>query len=140
MLDPPRVAAPTLDGMTTHTSNQTTDQTTDQSGNQLPSAVRAFTDAHAARDADAALALLTRDAVISDVGESFTGEGSLRRFVREAGAEFRYTDEVTGVRRDGAVWVLAHHLEGDFPGGSADLDYRFTLEGDLIRRVEIVLA
>ena len=126
--------------MTTHTSNQTTDQPGDQSGNQLPSAVRAFTDAHAARDADAALALLTPDAVISDVGESFTGEESLRQFIREAGAGFSYTDEVTATRRDGGVWVVGHHLEGDFPGGSADLDDRFTLDGDLIRRVDIVLA
>ena len=122
--------------MTTHTSALTTDQ----SSNQLPSTVRSFTEAHAARDADAALALLTADAVISDVGESFTGEESLRDFVSTAGAEFSYTDEVVGVRRDGEVWVLTHHLEGDFPGGSADLDYRFTLDAGLISRVEIVLA
>jgi ketosteroid isomerase-like protein len=107
---------------------------------QLPTTVRAFTEAHAARDADAALALLTPGAVISDVGESFSGEDSLRSFVSKAGAEFTYTDQITTVARDGDVWVVGHHLEGDFPGGTADLDYRFSLDGERIARIDIVLG
>ena len=107
---------------------------------QLPTTIRAFVDAHEARDADAALALLTPQAVISDVGEDYRGEQALRHFVSEAGAEFTYTDEITGVARDGDVWVVSHHLEGDFPGGTADLDYRFGLAGDLIDRLHIVVA
>lgn len=105
---------------------------------QLPTTIRAFIEAHEARDADTALALLTPGAVISDVGESFTGEDSLRRFVSEAGAEFTYTDEITTVALDGEIWVVGHHLEGDFPGGVADLDYRFALEGEKIARLDIV--
>ena len=105
---------------------------------QLPTTIRAFLEAHEARDADAALALLTPRAVISDVGESFTGEEALRRFVSEAGAEFTYTDEITKVDRDGETWVVSHHLEGDFPGGKADLDYRFELEGERIESIHIV--
>ena len=69
-----------------------------------------------------------------------TGEESLRRFVSAAGAEFTYTSEVTGVRRDGEVWVVGHHLEGDFPGGSADVDHRFVLDGERIARLDIVLG
>jgi len=107
---------------------------------QLPTTIRAFIEAHEARDADAALALLTPGAVISDVGESFTGEDSLRRFVSEAGAEFTYTDEITTVTLEGEIWVVGHHLEGDFPGGVADLDYRFSLEGEQIARLDIVVA
>lgn len=107
---------------------------------QLPATIRAYLDAQEARDADAALALLRPDAVISDVGESFSGEESLRRFVTEAGAEFTYTTQVTGVRRDGETWVVGHHLEGDFPGGTADLDYRFALAGERIERLDIVVA
>lgn len=130
------------------TTDTTTDTTTsadagteDANGTgRLPAPVRAFLAAQEARDADAALVLLTPGATISDVGESFTGEDSLRRFVSEAGAEFTYTSEVTGVARDGEVWVVRHHLEGDFPGGTADLDYRFALEGDRIDRLDIVLG
>ena len=56
----------------------------------------------------------------------------------EAGAEFSYTSAITKVDRDGEIWVVSHHLEGDFPGGKADLDYRFALEGERIERLEIV--
>ncbi|QSR24169.1 DUF4440 domain-containing protein [Nocardioides aromaticivorans] len=107
---------------------------------QLPTTIRAYLAAQEARDADAALALLTPAAVISDVGESFSGEDALRRFVTEAGAEFTFTTEITGVRRDGETWVVRHHLEGDFPGGTADLDYRFVLDGERIERLDIVVG
>lgn len=113
---------------------------TNTNTNQLPTSVRAFLMAQESRDADAALALLTPGATISDVGESFSGEDGLRHFVSEAGAEFTYTSEITKVARDGETWVVGHHLEGDFPGGKADLDYRFALKGDLIDRLDIVLG
>ncbi|SDE12043.1 nuclear transport factor 2 family protein [Nocardioides lianchengensis] len=107
---------------------------------QLPTTIRTYLDAQESRDADAALAVLSPGAVISDVGESFSGEDDLRRFVTEAGAEFTVTTEVTGVHRDGETWVVGHHLEGDFPGGTVDLDYRFELAGERIERVDIVVA
>ncbi|WP_370287885.1 nuclear transport factor 2 family protein [Nocardioides sp.] len=106
----------------------------------LPPVVHAFLQAHRAHDADTALRLLTPDAVISDVGEAHSGKESLRRFIATAGTEFAFTTEVTGVRRDGGAWVVGHHLAGDFPGGTADLDYRFLLAADLIARLDIVLA
>jgi hypothetical protein len=105
---------------------------------QLPTTIRAFLEAQEARDADAALALLAPQTVISDNGESFSGDRALRHFISEAGAEFTYTSEITHVGRDGDTWVVSHHLEGDFPGGKADLDYRFALEGDRIERLDIV--
>ena len=107
---------------------------------QLPTTIRTYLEAQEARDADAALAVLSPAAVISDVGESFSGADGLRRFVTEAGAEFTVTTEITDVRRDGETWVVSHHLEGDFPGGTADLDYRFVLDGERIARIDIVLA
>lgn len=125
--------------MDTDPSTQTTsDDTTGLE--RLPAPVRTFTAAHAARDADTALAVLGTDAVITDEGSTFSGPESLRRFVTEAGTEFTYTDEITGAWPDGGVWVVRHHLEGDFPGGTVDLDYRFTLAGDRIARVDIVVG
>lgn len=114
------------------------DTTTDTE--QPPTVIRAFQHAQEQRDPDAALALLSPGAAISDVGESFSGEDALRRFIAEAGSEFTYTDVITAVGRDGDTWVVGHHLEGDFPGGTADLDYRFVLDGELIERLDIVLG
>lgn len=107
---------------------------------QLPTTIRAFHAAHEARDPEAALPLLTEDAVVSDVGESFSGEEALRHFIAEVGTEFTYTDRVTGARLDEEVWVVSHHLEGDFPGGTVDLDHRFTLRGERIARLDIVVG
>ncbi|WP_432562554.1 hypothetical protein [Kineococcus sp. SYSU DK003] len=41
-------------------------------------------------------------------------------------------------RLDEQHWVTTHLLEGDFPGGRAELRYRFTLQDDLI--TELVIA
>lgn len=110
---------------------------------QLPPTIRAFLDAQQERDGTKALPLLAEDAVVVDVadgGEVFSGPEGLRRFVVAAGAEFTYTTDITAVARDGDVWVVGHHLEGDFPGGQADLDYRFRLDGDRITRLDVVLG
>jgi ketosteroid isomerase-like protein len=117
-----------------------TDTDTSTHTDRLPTVVRAFMAAHESRDADAALALLAPGATITDVGESFSGEAALRGFITGAGAEFTYTDEITGVAGDGDTWVVGHHLEGDFPGGTADLDYRFVLDGRRIARLDIVVG
>lgn len=105
---------------------------------QMPATIRAFVEAHLAHDAESALPLLSQDAVIVDDGTSYTGHDALHRFITEAGTEFSYTDNITDVRLDGGTWIVAHHLEGDFPGGVVDLDYRFTLSGEQIGRLEIV--
>lgn len=114
------------------------DDTTDTQ--QLPATIRAFLEAQEARDADRALALLAPRAVISDIAESFSGDQALRHFISDAGAEFTYTSKITQVGRDGEIWVVSHHLEGDFPGGKADLDYRFALEDDRVARLDIVVG
>ena len=33
--------------------------------------------------------------------------------------------------------MVTNHLEGDFPGGTVDLRYRFRLAGDRIARLDI---
>ncbi len=38
---------------------------------------------------------------------------------------------------DGGTYVARVHLEGTFPGGTVDLKYRFTVDGDRISRLEI---
>jgi hypothetical protein len=39
---------------------------------------------------------------------------------------------------DTDTWLVVNHLEGDFPGGVVDLQYRFVVRDDLI--VELVIA
>ncbi|MCL3836679.1 hypothetical protein [Aeromicrobium duanguangcaii] len=57
----------------------------------------------------------------------------MREFLTSAGSQFEYTSELIGAQRvDDTGGVAVVHLEGDFPGGVADLRYRFTMAGDQI--------
>ncbi|TQS43393.1 nuclear transport factor 2 family protein [Cryptosporangium phraense] len=106
---------------------------------QLPTIVSDFLAAHIARDADTASKLLTEDVVAVDQGETFRGRDQVHAFLRDAGSEFEYTTEQIGAHRiDDTHSVATVRLEGTFPGGVAELDYRFTLRDDLI--AEIVIA
>jgi ketosteroid isomerase-like protein len=105
----------------------------------LPAPIRAYLAAHAAREADAALRTFTLGAVVVDDGRSYRGRDEVRDFLSKAGADFTYTTRLVGAERvDDAHWVAHQRLEGDFPGGVADLHYRFTLTDDLIS--ELVIA
>jgi hypothetical protein len=67
------------------------------------------------------------------------GTDEIRGFLSRAGAEFTYTTELVGAQRvDDERWVVTNRLEGDFPGGVAELRYRFAMDGDLI--AELVIA
>lgn len=106
---------------------------------QLPATIRAYLAAHAAGETDAAARTFTPTAVVVDQDRTFRGTEQVLEFLRHAGGEFTYTTELIGAQRiDDAHWVAINRLEGDFPGGIAELRYRFTLAGDLI--AELVIA
>ena len=84
------------------------------------------------------LSTLADDVVATDQGQTFRGRDEVIAFVRDAGSEFEYTTEEIGARRvDDSHYVIGVRLEGDFPGGVAELDYRFTLRDDLITEIVI---
>ena len=106
---------------------------------QLPATIRGFLAAHTARDTDTAVRAFSAAAVVVDQGQTFRGTDEILGFLRDAGAEFTYTTELIGAQCiDEARWVATNRLEGDFPGGVAELDYRFTMHGDRI--AELVIA
>ncbi len=106
---------------------------------ELPAAVRRYLAAHAARDSATAIESFSPDAVVVDEGRTYRGTDEVLEFLRRAGAEFEYTTELMGSERLGDErWVVHNRLEGDFPGGVADLSYRFTIDGDRI--TELVIA
>lgn len=114
-------------------------QHTDLPSDALPATVRDFLAAHVVHDADTASSFLTEDAVVVDQGETVRGREQAHAFLRDAGSEFEYTTEQIGARRiDDAHAVATLRLEGTFPGGVAELDYRFALRDGLI--AELVIA
>ena len=127
--------------MSTHSTGSSTRSTgtVDVEVADLPATIHAFLAAHDARRTDTALSTLALGAVVVDEGRTHRGTEQVLEFLREAGTRFTYTSELVGAQRvDEAHWVTTHHLEGDFPGGTADLRYRFTLHDGLI--TELVIA
>jgi ketosteroid isomerase-like protein len=107
----------------------------------LPGTIKTFMTALDAREVDQVLATLTTDAVVTDEGHDYKGHDSIGTWVATEAAEYTYTTAFTGAtvleRQTGTTVDVRQHLEGNFPGGVADLHYRFTLDGTVISRVVI---
>jgi len=107
----------------------------------LPETIKTFMTALDARDGGRALATLTTDAVVTDEGHDYTGHDAIGAWIATEAIEYTYTTAFTGAtvleRQTGTTVDVGQHLEGNFPGGVADLHYRFTLDGALISRVVI---
>jgi hypothetical protein len=104
----------------------------------LPETIIRYLKAHAARDADAALACCTDDVLVNDDGRIYRARAAVTGWLTNAATEYTYTSELTAVtREDGEHFDALHHLEGDFPGGVVDLHYRFTLRAGLIAELAI---
>lgn len=86
---------------------------------------------------DRALATFTPDAVVTDDGRDHAGTDEIRDWLATAVTEYSYTAEFTGASTTATGVDVGQHLEGDFPGGVVDLNYRFTLDGAAIRRLVI---
>jgi hypothetical protein len=104
----------------------------------LPGAITRYLKAHRVHDTATAVTAFTGDATVIDDGKTYEGIGEIERWLGRAATEFTYTTELTGAQQtDATRYVATHHLEGNFPGGTVDLRYRFTLRGDLVERLVI---
>ncbi|MEW2287312.1 nuclear transport factor 2 family protein [Streptomyces sp. NPDC047841] len=116
-----------------------TDTSTTAPGtHELPGVVHRYLEAHTARDTAAAVAALTADATVTDDGHTYRGRAAVAQWLDGAASEYTYTTELLSAHRDAADhFTVTQRLRGDFPGGTVDLRFRFTLDGDLISRLTI---
>lgn len=103
----------------------------------VPDTIKTFMTAHTAPQDGRALATFTTDAVVTDEGRTHTGRDEIGTWLTASGNEYTYTSEFTGATTTDTTVDVSQHLEGNFPGGVADLHYRFTLDGALISRLVI---
>ncbi|MFF0047147.1 nuclear transport factor 2 family protein [Streptomyces sp. NBC_01620] len=104
----------------------------------LPGAITRYLKARRAHDTAVAVSAFTGDATVIDDGNTYEGVDEIKRWLSRSATEFTYTTELTGAQQtDVTRYVATHHLEGNFPGGTVDLHYRFTLRDDLIERLVI---
>ncbi len=90
------------------------------------------------RDADAVVGLFTANAVVIDEGRARRGTAEIRDWQDHAASDYKYTttvlDRVFGSDSTCAVTV---RLDGNFPGGTADLTFDFVLADGLISALTI---
>ena len=103
----------------------------------LPDTIKTLMTALDTREDDRALATFTADAVVTDEGRDYTGRDEIGAWLAASVSEYTYTSEFTGATMTDATVDVGQHLEGDFPGGVADLHFRFTLDGASISRLVI---
>jgi hypothetical protein len=104
----------------------------------LPTAVRAYLAAHDRNDVAVALSAFTAAARVYDEDHEYRGTEQIRQWLATTSAQFTYTRTLIGAERlDNTTWLLRNHLEGDFPGGVADLRFRFALADDRIADLTI---
>ena len=102
----------------------------------LPSPVAAYFAADTT-GAEAVAQCFTDGAVVIDERREHRGRTTIAQWKAEASAKFRYTVERLGVHVSGDQTTVIGRVTGDFPGSPVELQYRFTLEGDKIARLEI---
>ncbi|MDT0448590.1 nuclear transport factor 2 family protein [Streptomyces hesseae] len=106
--------------------------------NTLPEVITRYLTAHRAHDTASAITAFTREATVIDDGNTYEGTEAIRGWLNRSATEFTYTIHLTGAQQtDATHYIATHHLEGDFPGGTIDLRYRFTLRDGLIERLVI---
>lgn len=104
---------------------------------ELPPPIAAYVKANAQLDVDGMLQPFAADAVLRDNGAVFRGRAEIRRLLEEAVVPVKAIFAPDTARQDGVQVVVEGPAHGDFPGSSIRFTYRFTLEGDAIKALEI---
>jgi hypothetical protein len=103
----------------------------------LPEPVAAYFAADR-RDAEAVARCFTREAIVKDEGHTYAGLDAIKQWKTATSRKYTYTCEPIRVEEKDGTTVVTCHLEGNFPGGKADLRFFFRLERGRIASLEIV--
>ncbi|GLI25685.1 ketosteroid isomerase-like protein [Xanthobacter flavus] len=103
----------------------------------LPSPIAAYVAANARLDVDGMLAPFAADAVLRDNGAAFRGHVEIRRLFEEAVVSVKAIFTPDTARHEEGQVVVEGPAYGDFKGSPIRFTYRFTLEDDAIKDLEI---
>ena len=106
---------------------------------QLPAVIRRYLHTPRGRDGAAVVEeLFTSDATVVDERTDHVGTAAIRDWFANAATEYTYTTTYRGqTAHTPQLWTVVARLEGDFPGGEAELRYRFRLREDRIAELVI---
>lgn len=105
---------------------------------EVPDIINSYFEADARRDTDAIVALFTDDGRVIDEGETWRGSEGIRQWRDGTAARYQYTTQVFDTQTTGKDgYLVTGRLEGNFPGGTADVTWRFTFDGNRISELHI---
>lgn len=94
--------------------------------------------ANSRSDADAIVSLFTPDAVVIDEGRTRRGTAEIRDWQDHTASGYQYTTTVIDrVSDSDSTCAVTVRLDGNFPGGTADLTFDFVLADGLISALTI---
>jgi ketosteroid isomerase-like protein len=103
----------------------------------LPKPIASFIEANARLDVDAMLKPFAADAVAQDMGKSHQGHAELRTWFEEEVVAVKAIFTPDAARHEDGQVVVEGPAHGDFKGSPIRFTYRFGLEGDAIKSLEI---
>lgn len=93
--------------------------------------------AHETSDPQSLAQCFTNDALVIDEREERRGREAIEDWNRAVTAKITFTTRVLAVETEGCDTLVRATVSGTFSGSPVELRYRFTLQGDLIARLEI---
>jgi hypothetical protein len=117
------------------------DDTTDDQGALMDSGtdvIRRYFELEAERDLDGLIALFSPNATVVDEGQTRQGTPEIRAWRTGAASAYTYSTEIRSIKSNGpGRHRVDGRITGDFPGGTADLQWDFTVGGNHIDRLVI---
>lgn len=104
---------------------------------ELPSPIAAYVAANARLDVDGMLAPFAAEAVLRDNGAVLRGHAEIKPLLEEAVVAAKAIFTPDTVRHEDGQVVVEGPAYGDFKGSPIRFTYRFTLEDDAIKALEI---
>lgn len=106
---------------------------------ELPEPIAAYVEANARLDLEGMLKPFTDDAVFVDVGKRLEGRAAVRKLIEEAVIPAKAVFTPDTVRHEDGQVVVEGPAHGDFPGSPLRFTYRFELENNAIKFLEVTL-
>ena len=104
----------------------------------LPEIVARYFELDAHRDIDSIVNLFADDATVVDEGETHHGTSEIHAWQTGPASRYTYKIDVTDAETIGPDrHLVSGRLTGDFPGGTADLEFDFTIADERIIRLVI---
>jgi ketosteroid isomerase-like protein len=104
----------------------------------LPDVISRYFERDTDRDIDSIVSLFAEDATVIDEGEERHGTAEIRAWQTGAASKYTYTTEITSTEVRGPDrYVVTGRLTGNFPGGTADLKWDFSIAGQHITQLVI---